>query len=311
MIAVTGATGHLGQWVVARLTELGHDVVCVCRRPSAAPSIDTLSWKGKVATLACDLSGPEAPAILRAGLAGIRAVVHLAAHVPEDTAAHDAAEAVATLRSNVVGTVRLLDALSSIDGLRNVVYASTFEVYGPPAAGTISEDHPTEPSSCYGASKLTAEKYVALFGADRGVASCSLRLPAIYGPGDALRRAVGNFVRAAAAGKPMILNGDGTDRRDLVTAFDAARAVALAVERSAQGVMNVGSGRGYSILEIATTVSQVAGGGVPIERRERVKPRLDYVLDTARVRDRLGWSPVMTLEEGLRAQLEWVRKGAS
>jgi UDP-glucose 4-epimerase len=307
MIAVTGASGHLGQWVVSRLLARGHEVVCVSRRPAGSPSIDPLRWAPGVRTLACDLADPETPAMIRRELSGVQGVAHLAAFVPEDTAANTASDAVSTLRTNVVGTVGLLEGLSGLEGITSLVYASTFEVYGAPVADRISEDHPTDPLGYYGASKLAAEKYVALFGSDRGVACCTLRLPGVYGPGDTLRRSVGNFVRAASAGDPIVVHGDGSDRRDFITAEEAAVAIDLALQSGASGVVNVGSGHGYSIMEIAETVSRVAGGS-PIQRGERVKPRVDYVLDVTRAREQLGWEPAGRLEDGIRAQLEWQRR---
>jgi len=309
VIAVTGASGHLGQWVVARLTALGHDVVCVSRAPRSHPSIPGVSWSRPVRTVVCDLSEPASVETIRASLAGVEAVVHLAARIPADTAVDAFDDALATLRANVSGTTRLLHGLGDAGRLRTLVFASSFEVYGPPRSIPIREDHPLEPSGYYGASKVAGEKYAALFGAARGVATCLLRMPAVYGPGDTLRRAVGNFVRAAAAGRPLDLQGDGQDRRDLVYVDDAARACVLAIERPVTGACNLGSGRGFSILEIAATVARLEGVTAPVSRHERIKPRLDYVLDAGRARDLLGWEATTPLADGLRAQLEWVRRG--
>jgi len=309
VIAVTGASGHLGQRVVARLTALGHDVVCVSRAPGSRPEIPGVSWSRPVKTLTCDLSEPGSVDILRGSLRDVEAVVHLAARIPADTAAGSFDDALTTLRANVMGTTHLLHGLDGAAGIRTLVCASTFEVYGSPRSVPMDEGHPVEPTSYYGASKLAAEKYIALFGAARGVSACMLRMPAVYGPGDTLRRNVGNFVRAAAAGEAIELHGDGQDLRDLVYVDDAARACVLALERSASGVLNLGTGRGFSIMEIASIVARLRGVSAPIVRRERVKPRLDFVLDAARARDLLGWEATTALADGLLAQLEWVRGG--
>lgn len=308
MIAVTGATGHLGTWVVARLTDLGHEVVCVSRRPSPSSSIEGARWSRAVRTLACDLARPDAPAILRGGLAGVRAVVHLAAFVPGDTGAMAPADAQGSLATNVAGTARLLEGLASIESLRGLVHASTFEVYGSAPAGPIAEEHRTEPLTFHGAGKLAAEKYVALFGADRGVACCSLRLSALYGPGARRRHAVNDLLRAAAAGDPLAVAGDGTRRCDAITAADAAEAIRLALEGSARGILNVGSGGGHSLLDVARTLARVSGGALPIGRCEPDTTATGAVLATDRIRGRLGWAPSCCLEDGLRAQLDWIRR---
>ena len=308
-IAVTGASGHLGQWVVARLTASGHDVVCVSRSPRTRPDIHGIAWVRPVRTLACDLADRSAVGTLHEGLEGVEAVAHLAACVPADTSADAFDDALGTLRANVMGTCHLLEALADARRLRALAHAGSFEVYGAPRTQPIREDHPLEPTGYYGAGKLGEEKYVAVFGAARGVACCTLRMPAVYGPGDTIRRAVGNFVRAAAEGRALELYGDGEDRRDLVYADDAARAFALAIERRVTGACNLGSGGGFAVREIAEAVAGLEPPGVPIVRLERVKPRLDYVLDVTRARERLGWEPSTPLADGLRAQLAWVRNG--
>lgn len=309
MILVTGASGHLGQWVVAELCAGGHDVLCLARRPLDRPTIAGLTWSRPVRTVRCDLGAPAELEALRPDLASIRAVVHLGAFVPSDTAQNTDEDADATLRVNAAGTAALLGVLAGAPRLEAVVYASTFEVYGPVVRLPIDELHPTAPTTHYGASKLAGEKYLRLFAGDRRIACASLRLPAIYGPGDTIRRALGNFVRAAAAGRAMEIHGDGADLRELVYVADAARAVALCLDRRAQGVFNVASGRGISIRAMAEAVQRAAGGeaSIPILARDRIKARADYVLAVERAERELGWSPRTSLEDGVRAQLAWVR----
>lgn len=310
MIVVTGATGHLGQWTVSTLTELGHDVVVLARRPLSSPTIDGLSWVRPVRTLECDLTdagsvGKATPVLLDA-----EGVVHLAARIPEDTARDERPEA--TLRDSVSASLHLLQALSASSRLRALVYASSFEVYGTPASLPVSEDHSTRPETFYGAAKLSVEHYVRLFATSRSVAGSSLRLPAVYGPGDRLTRALGNFVRAAVRGGPIRIQGDGDDLRELVYARDAAEAIAAALARKARGVFNLGSGRGYRIREMAETVARLSGAADRIVDESRAKPRVDYVLSIDRARQLLGWDPRTTFEAGVRAQLDWLRRsGAS
>jgi len=307
MILVTGASGHLGQWVVAELTTRGHEVLSGSRRPGSEPTIAGLSWPRALRTTTCDLSTTGGLEALRADLPSVRAVVHLAAHIPSATALNTDEGGDATLQTNTLGTARLLALLAGAPRLEAVVYASTFEVYGPAKQLPVDELHVTDPTTYYGASKLAGEKYLRLFAKDRGVPCAALRLPAIYGPGDTLARAIGNFVRAAAAGAALEIQGDGGDLRELCYAGDAARAVALCISGRADGVFNIASGRGFSIREMAEAVRRVAGTDVAIVTRERVKERADWVLSVDRARSVLGWSPTTTLDDGVRAQLAWVR----
>jgi UDP-glucose 4-epimerase len=306
MILVTGASGRLGQWVVADLAARGKRVVSLSRRPIAAPTIPGLSWPVPVTPLACDLTDPASVEAARPRLADVTAVVHLAAYVPDDTAVVSTPEAIATLRANVDATARLLGALDSASGLRGIVMSSTFEVYGPPRSLPVAEGDPTLPASHYGASKLLTEKCLALYAAQRGVPCSSLRMPAIYGPGDTIRRALGNFVRAAVAGEERRVAGDGGDLRELLYLGDAAEAVARALEVEANGVVNIASGVGYSIREMAERVVEVAGTG-SITHTTRTKARADYVMSIDRAAATLGWEPRTSLSDGVAAMLAWAR----
>jgi nucleoside-diphosphate-sugar epimerase len=311
VIAVTGASGHLGQWVVARLTAAGHDVLCLSRNPIAQPTIEGVHWSKPVRMLVCDLTDRESVAAARGELRSAQALVHLAGHIPADTASPSAQTADTTLRTNVLGTLLLLEAIQTSERLATVVVASSFEVYGRPIHLPITEEHPTRPLGFYGASKLAAEGYLSLMGADGRVACSALRLPAVYGPGDTLERAVGNFVRAAKLGRPLEIYGDGADRRELVYADDAAEAVVAALEKKARGAINLGSGTGYTISEIADAVCRAADGVIAVVHRDRVRPRLDYVLAIDKARRELGWRSRTSLENGIRAQLEWVQSSGS
>jgi UDP-glucose 4-epimerase len=307
VIVVTGGSGHLGQWVISALTAAGHDVAVLSRSPLEHPTIAGVAWSRPVSAVACDLGDRQAVVAAAPILRRAEAVVHLAAHVPEATARNADGDADATLRANVHGTIALLTALHESYALRSLVYASTFEVYGEPRTVPMTEEHPTEPLGYYGASKLAGEKH-ALVAAGAGSFACTvLRLPAVYGPGDTLRRAVGNFVRAAAASRPLEIRGDGADRRDLVYVADAAEAVVCALERRPHGVYNVADGRGISVRELAETVASVAGGATIVEL-PREKPRRDYVLDVASARRDLGWTSRTALADGIRAQLAWTRE---
>jgi UDP-glucose 4-epimerase len=310
VIVVTGGTGHLGQWVIQALTANGHEVACLARSPCAQPTIMGVTWSRRVRTIRCDLTDTANIAAIRDLLAEAEAVVHLAAFVPRDTAQNAGDDADATLSVNVHGTVALLNALAEAPRLGSFVYSSTFEVYGDPKAQPVDEEHPTEPLGYYGASKLCGEGYAQLAAKASGFPCTILRLPAIYGPGDRIVRALGNFIRAAVAEEPLEIHGDGADRRELVYAGDAADAVVRAVEKQSTGVFNVASGRGYSIRELAETVRTVAGDDSLVLQRERTKPRADYVLNITKARRELCWEPRTSLTDGIRAQMEWIRMTA-
>lgn len=297
-VVVTGATGHLGRAVVAALE--GHEVVAVSRSGEAV---------GHAEGLACDVADDACVGALSRVLVGDVALVHLAAWHPPATASTTPEDRRGLLETNVLGTMRVLDAARA-GNVSCVVYASTFEVYGAPRARPVDETHRTYPTTDYGATKLSGEHHLAAFAYEEGgVRTVSLRMPAIYGPGERTPRALPNFLaQVLDRGRPVIF-GDGEDLRDQLHVRDAAAAVACALERG-DGVYNVADGAPHSIAEIAGLAMKVGQMEGEPRREERVKPRIDFHMSIDKAREELGFAPAVTLEEGMAEQLDWLRRGA-
>ena len=186
-----------------------------------------------------------------------------------------------------------------------------FEIYGIPARpGAVTEEAPTQPITDYGATKLAGEDHLFAFAAETGIRGVALRLPAVYGPGERVARALPNFVRRVAAGERPVIHGEGRDQRDQIHARDAARAIACALGGGATGAYNVSDGVPHSILELARTAMQVAGMEGEPERRPAAKPPLDFHMTIDRARQALGFTPAVALAHGMAEQLAWVRAGA-
>ncbi|HEU4536175.1 MAG TPA: SDR family oxidoreductase, partial [Polyangiaceae bacterium] len=217
-VLVTGATGHLGRSVVHALASAGHRVTAASRSgaPPAAPFGAAPAPAGLVAPLAADLGDDAGVAALAAALAGVDAVAHLGAWHPPATAATTPDDRARLLAVNALGTMRLLEAVKRAGAKAAVVYASTFEVYGAPAADPVDEGHPTRPLSDYGVTKLAGEDHLVSFAQEDRVRYVALRLPAVYGPGEQTPRALPLFLRAVAAGEAPTIYGDGADERDLL-----------------------------------------------------------------------------------------------
>lgn len=216
-------------------------------------------------------------------------VVHLAAQ----TIVADAyADPVATFEANVALAWRTAAAAP------RCVLASTDQVYGPRPPSPVTEDAPLAPEGPYATSKAAADLLVRTLP---GVVVA--RLTNVYGPGDRhVSRLVPGTVAAVRAGRRPVVRGDGSARRDLLYAEDAARALLVLAERGEEGqAYNVGTGRSHSVLEVVEAVlraagsdlePEVLGGAPPGEGGERA-------LDSTRLRA-LGWAPRVELEEGVR-----------
>lgn len=308
-VVVSGATGHLGRYVVHELLARGHDVVAVSRAGVIpAPPFGETRRDGALRPLAADLCSDAAVAALAAELGPEVSLMHLAAWHPPQTASTGPAERRQLLEVNVFGTMRALDAARSA-GAASVVYASTFEVYGEVEDTPIIERARVQPLTDYGATKLAGEDHLLAFADEERVRVVALRFPAIYGPGEHTPRALPNFLRAVARGQAPTIHGDGTDLRDQLHVCDAARACALALESGARGIFNVADGAPHSIAELARTAMAVAGlAGQPVSQ-PRVKPRRDYHMSIERASRELGFTPQVGLREGMAEELAWLRQG--
>lgn len=173
------------------------------------------------------------------------------------------------------------------------------------------ETETTTPISVYGLSKLTQEQLVALCREAGGPSARVLRLSNVYGPGQSLRNpytgVLAVFVNRARTGRALEIYEDGGMVRDFVYVEDAVRAFELAAERDARGPLNVGSGVGTTVEEIARLLVKLTGSSSEI--RMTGKTRLGDVRgvlsDVRRAAGALGWRPEVGLAEGLARFVRW------
>lgn len=246
-----------------------------------------------------------------AALEGAATVYHLVhTTVPGSSMADPAYD----VESNVVASVRWLSRLGAT-GVRRVVFVSSGgTVYGVPRAPLIAEDHPTDPISSYGVTKLAVEKYVALYAALAGVEHLILRPSNVYGEGQRLhigQGVIGVLADRALRGEPLEVWGTGRELRDYLHVGDLVEAVRrLAGYRGPHRVFNVASGRGRSVLDILGAL-RAHLGRLP-EVRHTPARGFDVpvnVLDPARLREATGWEARTGLDEGVGRVVEWLRGG--
>jgi UDP-glucose 4-epimerase len=237
-------------------------------------------------------------------------VFHLAA---QTSVRRSTADPVGDAAVNVGGTLNVLEA-SRRCGVGRFVNASTGgPIYGADARRPTSESQPPIPKSPYGASKLAAERYCRLYSRAYGVSTLSLRLGNIYGPrqdphGEA--GVVAIFCGKLADGRTATIFGDGRQERDFVYVGDVVAANLLAARSDVKGALNVGTGTGTSILDLARTLGRLAGRRLAVEH---APPRPGEVgstaLDAARAAELLGWRAEVPLGDGLLRTLESHRPG--
>jgi UDP-glucose 4-epimerase len=208
---------------------------------------------------------------------------------------------------NVDATQALLEAVKGRP-IARLVYASSSSVYGDAAAIPMREDERPQPVSPYGVTKLAAEQLCCLYHANFGVPAVSLRYFTVYGPRQRPDMAFHRFLRAALKGDPITLYGDGTQTRDFTFVADAVAATVAAGDRGTPGgVYNIGGGSRVSMTEVLALLERVVGRPLEVRREPPQKGDMrDTYADTSRARADLRFAPSTTLEEGLRAEKDWL-----
>ena len=211
---------------------------------------------------------------------------------------------------NIVGTLRVLEAARR-HGTKIVFSSTGGAIYGE-CDGPAGEDHPRQPLSPYGVSKLAGEEYLAAWNRLYGGSHVSLRLGNVYGPrqdphGEA--GVVAIFMSLLRDGGTPKIFGDGTQTRDYVHVADVVAATLAAVERDG-GVFNVGTGTETSVLDLYEGIQRVAG----VERAAEFAPARAgelqrSVLDVSLARRELGWEPKHPLDDGLAETWSWFASG--
>lgn len=240
-------------------------------------------------------------------LQGIECVYHLAARVSVPESVLYPREYNAT---NVGGTVALIQAVRDA-GVRRLVLASSGTVYGEQTEQPIREEMTPNPGSPYAVSKLAAEHYVNTIGALWGIETVILRIFNAYGPGQVAKVShppvVPAIVRQALGGGSIVVHGDGRQKRDFVFVDDVVTALISASTASNVNrlTINVGSGVPSSINDIVATVGKALSKELtPLHVTAESGGVSTMRADLQRAKERLGYTPKVSLEEGLRKVVE-------
>ncbi len=214
------------------------------------------------------------------------------------------------ISSNVAATQRLLEAVRTSSASPRVVYASSSSVYGTAESYPVTELNIPRPRSPYGVTKLAAEHLASLYAENFGVRSVSLRYFTVYGPRQRPDMAFTRFIRSALEGTDLPVYGDGEQIRDFTFVGDvvAANLAVADSDTEAGSVFNVSGGSNCSVNEVLDIVACVTGQSLTIARMPAVEGDVRRTGgDSSLLTDVTGWRPVTTIEDGLRAQVEWMR----
>ncbi len=311
---VTGAAGFIGSTLVDRLLAEGHNVVGIDNLSGGvAANLEQAHRRnrlgpGRFTLLTTDLQAPELASIV----AGTNpdAVFHLAAQVDLRASVSDPQF---DARSNVLGTINVLEA-SRRAGVQRFVYAASGgSRYGAPSRLPVDETAQVHPLSPYAAAKVAGEMYVHAYAGMYGIAPICLGLANVYGPrqnphGEAGVIAV--FGSRMISGRPVTVYGDGTATRDYVYVDDVADAFVRAGQAplTTVGTYNIGTGRQATVAEVHRLIAAVLdGASMPCYAAARTGELDAIALDATKAERELGWKPAVDLVEGIQRTMQWLR----
>jgi UDP-glucose 4-epimerase len=305
-VLVTGGAGFIGSHVCDEFLGAGHEVVALDNLSSGRK--ENLDPRVKLAAL--DIRSPEAAALVLAEKPDV--ICHLAAQMDVRRSVEDPRF---DADVNVQGMLNLLEAARKLK-LKKFIFSSTGgAIYGEQDVFPASESHATRPVSPYGVSKAAGELYLGYYRAQYGLPYVALRYANVYGPrqnphGEA--GVVAIFSERLVGGQPCTIFGDGKQTRDFVYGKDVARANRLAFEKDHVGAVNIGTGIETDIDTLFDVLAQAAGSeakathapGKPGEQRRSC-------IDNGLAKQVLGWTPSVSLNEGLGETLRFFRARAA
>ena len=305
-VLVTGCAGFLGSHLSERLVANGEEVVGVdCftdyyPREQKDANLERLRDRRRFTLRELDLGSEPLDDLVE----GIDTVFHLAAQpgvrgsfgMSFGRYVHD----------NILATQRLLEA-SAEGGVRTFVYASSSSVYGDSLAYPTAEETERAPISPYGLTKLATEELARVYGRLEGIRTVGLRYFTAYGPRQRPDMAFAKFLRAALARVPVRVLGDGLQVRDFTFVDDVVDGTIAAARHGAQGaVYNVGGGTQVRLLDALSKMEELLGMPIAVDHLPNARGDVRRTCsDPRRAARDLGFTPGVSLEEGLARQVEW------
>lgn len=306
---VTGATGLVGGWVVRRLLAAGADVVCLVRDWVPQSELFRSGWHTQVRIVRGDVC--DQPLLERIlGEYEIDTVIHLAAQTLVPVANRNP---VATFQTNIGGTWAVLEACRRSPTVRQVVLASSDKAYGEADRLPYDETTPLRGRHPYDVSKSCADLIAQSYAATYDLPVVITRCGNFYGPGDLnWNRIVPGTIRSVLRGERPVIRSDGRSVRDYFYVEDGAAAYLLLAERLAADPSLRGEAFNFSletqltVLELVQKLLDLMGSRLTPEVRNEARHEIRHqYLSAAKARERLGWRPLFTLEEGLRRTIAW------
>lgn len=313
-ILITGGLGFLGSTLAIQLTELGAKVIVVDNlAPLYGGNIYNLkNFENRIQIIINDMRNME---IMKELIVGVDLIFHLAAQVSYIDSLKMPYE---DLDLNARATLNILECCRLHNPKAKIVFSSSRMVYGKVEVPILTEACSTNPLSLYGIHKLTSEKYLTMYNKDFGIPITILRLTNPYGPRQQMKHSkyslVGWFIRQAIEGNEIKIFGDGNQLRDYIYVDDIIQAMIKCAESdlSTGEIINLGSGQASRFCDMVSEVINVVKKGrfvmVPWPPNYEKIETGDVSLDISKLQNITGWSPKVSLKEGIEKTYNYYKK---
>jgi UDP-glucose 4-epimerase len=316
-VMVTGGLGFIGSNLARRLVELGADVLLV---DSLIPAYggNLFNIDGIADRVHVNVADIRQQSTMNYLVQDRAVIFNLAGQVSHIDSIRDP---FTDLDVNTRSQVTILEACRNHNPSVKVVYAGTRQVYGRPDSLPVSESHLVRPTDVNGINKAAGEYYHLVYNNVFGVRACSLRLTNVFGPRQLIKHNrqgfIGWFIRTAIEGGTIQLYGDGSQLRDLVYVDDAADAfLRVGADDACNGeVFNVGGAAPIGLKDLAAKLVAMSGGGrvecVPWPQEKKLIDIGSFYADSHKLARATGWTPAVSLDEGLRRTIDFYRANLS
>ncbi len=298
---VLGGTGFIGSHIVDALLEDGHYVKVIDRTLKYTQN----KFPHRVEYIQADYGDSF---ILAEALIGIDSVIHLVSSTVPGSSNLDP---IADIQTNLVSSVKLFQSMIHAGVKRIIYFSSGGTVYGNPNQIPIPETHPTHPICSYGITKLAIENYLFMLQQLYGLNPIILRPSNPYGSRQGHHGAqgvIGTFINQIMNEQSINIWGDGSVIRDYIFITDLVNACLAAINSETNGTFNIGSGRGYSLLEIINEIEQCTQKKAHVNfDTGRSFDIAEMILDSSLAKDKLAWKPEYTLQQGIQLHYDWFK----
>ena len=297
-VVVFGASGYIGSHLVETLLCRGHKVLALVNRGKGLLAPTSLNHEN-ISIEKIDICNPTE---VKNACKLADKIFNLSSNCVPQSSNNDP---ISDLQVNLFGAINILDAAKDSRGKNVIMISSGGTVYGKPQVLPIPEDHPTNPICSYGITKLAIEKYLYLYKKIHNINGLVLRISNPYGGSQRLNHTQGvipNFLIKAIKNESIKIWGDGNIIRDFVYISDVIDAIVKSMYYTGDDhVINIGSGQGYSLIEIINLIEIILNKKVLFSTsRERLSDVDVNILDIKKAKLLLNWEPQISIKEGLQ-----------